>query len=220
MKLFVKNSTQLIVKSHGEVLIEQSLFDKIKPILTEYYSPNEKPPIEVYSKLYKVYLKNYRIYDLCPTLLLYKLNTILPKETLISIDVLYKVYPNLTEIEALPKIFKPSLFLEKILEGLYEKLSPYLPKLSELGVDFWRWVYNTLYLLNWDKYYKISTYDYRVAKECRYLTHIYQAFIVPCVDSEDKIPLVRNLTSRLASNLKNCSSSDYINYISTSYLYN
>lgn len=212
-----RNSLQLIFKYKGNFLIENTLHNLLQPVLESYF-PEQKVPTTVYRKLYKLYNKNYRVYDLCPELLVYKVNLVLPPKMVINMDTMVKTYPKKEAIYKIPSIFRPSKVLSSILMELYNQLSPYLPKLASISAEYWEWYYNTLYLIHWDDYYKATTLSGRVLKESDYLSLIYKAFIIPCIDSEDKVPLIRNITLRLSHDLKNnLLSSRFNTYISINY---
>lgn len=108
---------------------------------------------DFYRDVYKEYVKHYSVYDVVPTLLLYKLIFIFRKR---NSNYRYtdsnakNLIPSWDIYAEIPSLFKVPDYLHELMNDLLGKIEAYMPK--DFDIRYFRRIFLYNYLKEWDIY--------------------------------------------------------------------
>jgi len=187
----LKNSYNIVINE----AILNDFHSRVQTILNELHIYDDK----MYVEAYKEYQDHYKVYDIVPDLLLYKIPelfaTCYPKIEDISKDFVFRFFI-LDELyyENLPKEFKLEELLEDTLKELYSRVYPYLTH-DKLSVKEYIELIRCNYCKNWDKLWYNSS------------PSLLKNYFYQCTDAimeytdEDCLTVVTNILKRCAEEL-------------------
>lgn len=154
---------------------------------------------KVWIEAYKEYFDNYKVYDVVPDLLLYKIPVFFSMsypgiEDHTDKDFAFEFYiPDTSYYESLPEEFKLNQLFEDSFKSMYQRVYPYLPD-TKLSVDDYIKVIRFNYCKNWDILRKHPKSIGNYFDECM--------DIIMSFTDEDCLVTVNNIIERCAEELK------------------
>ena len=167
---------------------------RVQSILNELHIYDDRVWIEAYRE----YQKNYKVYDIVPDLLLYKIPVLFalsyPEiKTKTDKDFTFRYYiPDQSYYEALPDEFKLD-WIENEFKTLYSRIYGYLPE-GKVTVDEYIQIIRFNYCKNWDILRSNSSSIHNYFEECM---DIIMSFI-----DEDCLVTVSNIIERWAEEIQ------------------
>lgn len=172
----------------------QDFQDRVQSILNELHIYDDR----VWIKAYREYQKNYKVYDIVPDLLLYKIPVLFalsyPEvKTKTDKDFIFRYYiPDQSYYEALPDKFKLG-WIEDEFKTLYSRIYGYLPE-RKVTIDEYIQIIRFNYCKNWDIIRSNPSSIHNYFDECM---DIIMSFI-----DEDCLVTVSNIIERWAEEIQ------------------
>lgn len=167
---------------------------RVQSILNELHIYDDRVWIEAYRE----YQKNYKVYDIVPDLLLYKIPVLFalsyPEiKTKTDKDFIFRYYiPDQSYYEALPDEFKLD-WIENEFKTLYSRIYGYLPE-RKVTIDEYIQIIRFNYCKNWDILRNNPSSIHNYFDECM---DIIMSFI-----DEDCLVTVSNIIERWAEEIQ------------------